>query len=133
MLSRHVKPGGAKVVQLGGSTRDLYYYPKGTIQVIAVAPDLSVSLWEQGGMQAGVGVRAIKNDVLKALNGLGGSSVDSVVAFGQESVDVKPLVLEAWRVLKPGGTFVFIQPIKGGSLPGLVRLGNRGSATAAGR
>ena len=28
MLSRHVRAGGARVVQLGGSTRDLYYYPK---------------------------------------------------------------------------------------------------------
>lgn len=28
MLARHIKAGGARVLQLGGSTRDLYYYPK---------------------------------------------------------------------------------------------------------
>lgn len=33
MLTRHVKAGGARVVQLGGSTRDLFYYPAGTVQV----------------------------------------------------------------------------------------------------
>ncbi len=28
MLARHIKAGGARVLQLGGSTRDLYYYPQ---------------------------------------------------------------------------------------------------------
>ena len=33
MLARYVRPGGARVLQLGGSTRDLFYYPQGTVQV----------------------------------------------------------------------------------------------------
>ncbi|KAJ9508937.1 hypothetical protein QJQ45_028262 [Haematococcus lacustris] len=41
MLGVHVPPSSATVVQLHGSTRALFYYPKNTKQVIAVAPDLT--------------------------------------------------------------------------------------------
>lgn len=53
MLSRHVKSGGAKVLQLGGNTKDLYYYPSGTVQVTVVGPDENAALWETAGMNAG--------------------------------------------------------------------------------
>ena len=33
MIGNYVPKGGASVLQIGGGTRDLYYYPKGTIQV----------------------------------------------------------------------------------------------------
>ena len=32
--------GGARVIQIGGGTRDLYYYPKDTILVTAISPKL---------------------------------------------------------------------------------------------
>ena len=33
MIGNYVPKGGARVLQIGGGTRDLYYYPKGTVQV----------------------------------------------------------------------------------------------------
>lgn len=53
MLSRHVKAGGAKVLQLGGSTKDIFYYPEGTVQVAVLGPEVNAGLWEQAGMSAG--------------------------------------------------------------------------------
>lgn len=32
--------GGARVIQIGGGTRDLYYYPKDTVLVTAISPKL---------------------------------------------------------------------------------------------
>lgn len=32
--------GGARVIQVGGGSRDLYYYPKDTIAVTAISPKL---------------------------------------------------------------------------------------------
>lgn len=32
--------GGARVIQIGGGTRDLYYYPKDTVLVTAISPNL---------------------------------------------------------------------------------------------
>jgi len=33
MIGNHVPSGGARVLQIGGGTRELYYYPQGTLQV----------------------------------------------------------------------------------------------------
>lgn len=52
MLSRHVKNGGAKVLQLGGTTRDLYYYPAKTLSVTVNVSDGGTrtrGLFEQAG------------------------------------------------------------------------------------
>lgn len=132
MLSRHVKATGARVLQLGGSTRDLFYYPSGTLQVTAAAEDIKEGLWEQAGMQAGVPVRAIKANSASALSSSAGAAFDSVVAFDQlgSFTDYSKYVSDVWRVLKPGGTFVFIQRISGSPVSGLVRLGG---APAAGK
>ena len=125
MLSRHVKSGGAKVLQLGGSTRDIFYYPKGTIQITAAAPDLAGGLWEQAGMQAGIPVREVKSDAVAALSSSAGGAYDSVVAFDQLATvkDVKTFTAEVWRVLKPGGTFIFIQKVQGSPVAALVQIG----------
>ena len=32
--------GGARVIQVGGGSRDLYYYPKDTVLVTAISPSL---------------------------------------------------------------------------------------------
>lgn len=130
MLSRHVKSGGAKVLQLGGSTRDIFYYPKGTIQVTAAAPDLKIGLWEQAGMQSGVPVRELKVDAASALSSTAGAAYDSVVAFDQLASipNLKAFMGEVWRVLKPGGTFVFIQRVQGSPVAALVQLGGTSPA-----
>ncbi len=36
MLSRWVSQSGARVLQIEGTTRDLYYYPKDTVAVICM-------------------------------------------------------------------------------------------------
>lgn len=125
MLSRHVKANGARVLQLGGTTRDLFYYPKGTVQVTAAEEDLKEGLWEQAGMQAGVPVRPLKASSASALSSSAGAAFDSVVAFDElgSVSDFKKYFSDVWRVLKPGGTFVFIQRISGSPVAGLVRLG----------
>jgi SAM-dependent methyltransferase len=132
MLSRHVKAKDARVLQLGGTTRDLFYYPKGTLQVTAAAEDLKEGLWEQAGMQCGVPVRPLKASSATALSNSAGAAFDSVVAFDQLGSinDFSKYFSDVWRVLKPGGTFIFIQRISGSPVAGLVRLG--GTAAAAG-
>jgi hypothetical protein len=45
---------GAKVIQLGGGTRELYYYPKNALQVTIVGEGVNKSLLEQAGVQAAV-------------------------------------------------------------------------------
>lgn len=115
MLSRHVKPGGARVLQVGGSTRDLYYYPKGTVSVTVLLQKEGESsgLWEQAGLQAQVPVEIVRNN-----QGIREGSYDSVVAFNQ--LDSKKmnsnttLIAKLKESLKPGGTFIFIQKLSDG-------------------
>lgn len=49
-------------LQLGGSTRDLFYYPEGTLQVTVGGPQVG-AMWEQAGVQAKVPVVAVTADV----------------------------------------------------------------------
>ena len=114
MLSRHVNANGARVLQLGGTTRDLFYYPKGTVQVTAAEEDLKEGLWEQAGMQAGVPVRPLKASSASALSSSAGAAFDSIVAFDQlgSVSDFKKYFSDIWRVR-----------ISGSPVAGLVRLG----------
>lgn len=125
-LSRYVRPNGAKVLQIGGSTRDLYYYPRGTVQVTAGGKNITPGLWEQAGIQARIPVRAIQADTRQCLASQAGSSFDSVVFIDQliHDDDGKLLIQEAWRILKPQGTFIFVQQIPGNTIASLIRLGN---------
>ncbi|GAB4813176.1 hypothetical protein N2152v2_000222 [Parachlorella kessleri] len=118
MLARHVKAGGARVLQLGGSTRDLFYYPEGTVQVAVVGPDVKTGLWEQAGVQAKLPVVARQQPLSDRLLFQPDSSVDSVVLLNTlgAAQDVGGFCSEVYRVLKPGGTFVFIQRVRGGAL-----------------
>ena len=51
MLGRHVPKGGARVLDLGiREGRNLYYYPKDTVQVIAVTSKPNLQLLESQGM-----------------------------------------------------------------------------------
>ncbi|PSC74024.1 phosphatidylethanolamine N-methyltransferase [Micractinium conductrix] len=132
MLARHVKPGGARVLQLGGTTRDLYYYPAGTVQVTVGGADLKTGLWEQAGMQAKVPVQAVQEDVQRVLAAQAGSSADSVVLLGTMGQLGEPeqLAAQVYRVLKPGGTLVYVQRVRGGPLQPLVG-GTDGAVDAA--
>jgi hypothetical protein len=115
MLSRHVKPGGARVLQVGGSTRDLYYYPKGTtsVTILLQKEGESSGFWEQAGLQAQVPV-----DIVRKSEGIREGSYDSVVAFNQldskKMISNTPLITKLKESLKPGGTFIFIQKLSDG-------------------
>jgi len=65
MMSNWVPKGGngARVVQLGGGARQLYYYPKNTVQVTNVGEGVNKSLMEQAGVQAAVPTLARKQPV----------------------------------------------------------------------
>ena len=55
------------MLQLGGTVRELYYYPRETILVSVAAHKLNRGLWEQAGMQAGVPVQTQQTDGLPDL------------------------------------------------------------------
>lgn len=121
MLSRHVQQGGARVLQLGGTTRDLYYYPSGTVQVTVNAMDINKGLFQQAGMTVGVPVEATDLDLRECLQKTRDGSVDSVVSFDQfgsvsSASELTNIVSEIHRVLKPGGTFVFYQRLARGGM-----------------
>jgi len=124
MLSRHITSSGARVVLLGElSTRDLYYLPSSTIQATVVGKDINAGLFEQAGFQASVPVCVLKQSTLAALASMQAASADSVVAFEQlnNKEDLPHLLNLVLRVLKPGGTFIFLQRVRGSPLA--LRLG----------
>lgn len=50
MLSRHVPRGGPRVLDLSiHEGRNLYYYPKDTVQVVTVSPKSNVQMLERQG------------------------------------------------------------------------------------
>jgi SAM-dependent methyltransferase len=135
MLSRHVKNGGAKVLQLGGTTRDLYYYPPKTVKVTVNGLGIRRGLFEQAGMTVGVPVEATSMELLECLKATQSNSLDSVVAFEQfgaleKKTELESVVREVARVLKPGGTFIFYERLADGGL-GQVLVGG-GSRLAVG-
>lgn len=129
LLTRHVPKNGATVLQLGGTTRDLFYYPTGTVRVTVAGKNLAKGLWEQAALQSKVPVATVEfkteselAHLLEVLVGKGISSLDSVVVFlqsqefGNDKLFQKN-VGNVWKLLKPGGTFLFLQP-KNSSLSG---------------
>lgn len=78
-------------------------------------------------------VNTVKSDIAAGLAAQAGSSYDSIVAINHLSSntsEVKSFIKQVQRLLKPGGTFVFIQKINTSSSPlsGLVRIGSSGEA-----
>ncbi|KAF6259010.1 hypothetical protein COO60DRAFT_1060647 [Scenedesmus sp. NREL 46B-D3] len=122
MLSKYVpKAGkGATVIQLGGGTRELYYYPKNTMIVINVGENVNKGLMEQAGITAAVPT-IVKQQPITDLRFQPDASVDAVVALGvisQLSADKRQQCLdEAARVLKPGMPLVFVEPVQEGGSP----------------
>ncbi len=119
MLSRHVKNGGAKVLQLGGTTRDLYYYPAKTLSVSVNLLDggpRTQGLFEQAGIQVGIPTTATAVPLVECLASVPTASLDSVVAFEQfgevaSAEALESIASDISRVLKPGGTFIFYERI----------------------
>eukprot|EP00850_Spirogloea_muscicola_P004775 SM000021S06408 [mRNA] locus=s21:27087:28580:- [translate_table: standard] len=136
MLGRHVPRGGARVLDLnvdGG--KNLFYYPKDTVQVLAVNPRTGAQLLDNQAASAGIPVEIIKRSP-EAL-GLPANSVDAAVSvhFLQSLPREKlPAVLkEVHHLLKPGKPFIFLES-SGGSkhanLEDLIKASER--AVAAG-
>lgn len=131
MLSRHVKNGGAKVLQLGGTTRDLFYYPAKTLSVSVNLPDGGTriqGLFEQAGIQVGIPTTATAVSLNECLASMPTASLDSVVAFEQfgdvvSSKSLESIAREVSRILKPGGTFIFYERIARDG--GLAQLGGK--------
>lgn len=131
MLSRHVKQGNAKVLQLGGTTRDMYYYPSGTVKISVNDPTINRGIFEQAGITVGIPVEATSLDMKECLCKTPSSSVDSVVSFEQfgdctSASELSAIVAEIERILKPGGTFIFYQRLANG---GFAQLGSRAAGS----
>ncbi|GLI68178.1 hypothetical protein VaNZ11_012520, partial [Volvox africanus] len=114
MLSNYVPKGepGPRVIQLQGGTRELYYYPKSTVQVTVVGENINKGLVEQAGLQAAVPTTA-KMQSPANLGFAADTSVDAVVSVGaiagmSESQRVA-FATEALRVLKPGCPIIFVE------------------------
>jgi len=114
-IGRYVPKGRAKVIQINGTTRDVYYYPEGTISVEVVGSNINPGLMQQAGYSAKIPVTARKQSPAN-LKFQATGSLDAVVAFdGLASVgDQAPQYFaEVARVLKPGAPFIFFDRLKG--------------------
>lgn len=114
MLTRHVPRGGAEVLEIGiGGGKNLYYYPSDVVQVTGVDPNVNQNLLMQSAIAAKV-VLDIKKTKAEELE-LKSNSMDAVVStFTLSFVDDRNKVIaEAARVLKPGSSFIFVEPLGG--------------------
>lgn len=122
MLGRYVARNKCKVLQLGGTTRDLFYYPKGVVQIVVNAPNVSNSLYEQAGIQSGIPVSVNCENTIDFLSSQNRNVFDCVACFDQfdnsmTESEIKKIISSIHRVLKPGGSFVFYQRTKEGNSP----------------
>lgn len=121
MLSRHV-PAQSSVIQVGGGTKELFYYPKSTEKVVVVGENVNKGLMEQGGVQAGTPT-ICKDTNPSEMRFAGTSTVDTVVcirAFSQlGSLTGQGFLMEAARVLKPGSKLIFVEQASSGILSAL--------------
>ncbi|KAK9804714.1 hypothetical protein WJX72_001690 [[Myrmecia] bisecta] len=114
MLSKYTRKGGARVLQLGGGAGDLFYYPNDTVLVTLVGEGINSGMMERAAIQAGVPVQ-IQDRLLTDLSFQRSNSIDSVVAlFALHKAKNLPAFMdEVARVLKPNGSFVFIEHVQG--------------------
>lgn len=127
MLTNNVPKGGANVLQMGGGTRELYYYPKDINRLVNVGEKANKSLIEQGGVQAGVPV-IVKNLPATSMDFQGDSTVDAIVSLHALAPLSAPqrsaFFEEAIRVLKPGQPVIFIERLREGGSPLRFLIGN---------
>jgi hypothetical protein len=121
MMSRHV-PAKASAIQVGGGTKELFYYPKSTEKVVVCGENVNKGLMEQGGIQAGTPT-ICKDTSPSDLRFAATGSVDSVVCIrsfsqlGQLTAD--GFLVETARVLKPGSKLIFVEQASSGILTAL--------------
>eukprot|EP00798_Chlamydomonas_sp_ICE-L_P009153 gene9153-16278_t len=134
MLTRYVpKEGrGPVVIQCGGGTRELYYYPKNTIQVTVVGDKVNPSLYEQAGMQAAIPTTAKKQSAA-SLSFASDGSADAIIALGTMgsvgSFFIGDFLDEALRVLKPGCPLIFVEKVYEGGSPLRPLIGQSGGGS----
>ncbi|KAL0021197.1 hypothetical protein WJX77_011659 [Trebouxia sp. C0004] len=123
MLGRWIPKGGARVIQVGGGSRDLYYYPKDTVLVTVMSPKLKKGLMGQAAIQAGVPVD-VRLETPTHLSFQGNSSVEAVVCLQSLHTlpDLPRFLAETQRVLKPGAPFIFLQAVKADGLSSAAQL-----------
>lgn len=123
-VGKYVPKGGASVIQINGTTRDVYYYPKGTVSVKVVGSSVRPALMEQAGASAAVPVEARKQTPTD-LSFQGTGTLDAVVAFNalkDVGSEAEQYLAEVTRVLKPGGPFIFFDRVEGEGLAAAAQL-----------
>mmetsp|Transcript_4293 Transcript_4293/g.16801 ORF Transcript_4293/g.16801 Transcript_4293/m.16801 type:complete len:244 (-) Transcript_4293:1359-2090(-) len=117
LLKRYLPGAGARVVEVGmggGATLACGGYPEG-LSVAAVEPQWSPQLREQVAAlakRAGVQLTAV-DGVAEALPFAAESLDAAVTSLVLCTVpDPERAVSELWRVLKPGGTYIFVEHIR---------------------
>mmetsp|Transcript_19688 Transcript_19688/g.54960 ORF Transcript_19688/g.54960 Transcript_19688/m.54960 type:complete len:294 (+) Transcript_19688:69-950(+) len=120
MLGNFIPEGARNIIQMNGSTRDIFYYPKSTVQIAVYGNDLKSGLFEQAGMQAQIPTVSFKKPA-SSLDAVPSNSVDGIACLGgiseSEPRVQKRVITEALRVLKTGAPFIFIEPLADGASP----------------
>jgi SAM-dependent methyltransferase len=113
MIGKHVPPTARRVLEYGvGQGKNLYYYPKTVGMVVGIDPDAKEDLLAQVSIASSVPFVS-KRQKLEENTGQGDSTVDAVVTTGAMGrvKDPEGLVIEAARILKPGGVLVFVEDL----------------------
>ncbi|KAF5826260.1 hypothetical protein DUNSADRAFT_3878 [Dunaliella salina] len=120
MLGNFIPEGARNIIQMNGSTRDIFYYPKSTIQIVVYGNNLKPGLFERAGMQAQIPTVSFKKPA-SSLDAVPSNSVDGIACLGgiseTEAGSKKRVITEALRVLKTGAPFIFIEPLADGASP----------------
>ncbi|CAM9393447.1 unnamed protein product [Choristocarpus tenellus] len=121
-------PGGAEVLELSSKdSKTLYYMPNGGVKrvILSAVKDLDEKLVNTAAVQAGVPLALIRKQVDGTL-GCPTGTMDTVVSVygfseGGTGGETKKLIQEVARVLKPGGTLLFVEKGEPGKLVDDVR------------
>ena len=131
MLARHVKQFDAKVLQLGGTTRDIFYYPKRTMQVVVISDAEPKGIWENAGIQSSIPVIFADSSIENFVALSNENSFDSLVLFQPFANLSNPKYIMNcfWKILKPGGCLIFIQKFGGIGAPQLAANGKSSNSS----
>eukprot|EP00249_Psilotum_nudum_P005179 c18642_g1_i1 orf=271-1308(-) len=123
MLEKHVPRGNSRVLDLGiHEGRNFYYYPNDVKEVVAISSNQSSQVVKNQALRAGV--QADIRSKPFAILGFPSNSMDAVISIHAlcdvMDDEIKEIICEAVRVLKPGKPFIFVENVKAEWL--LVRL-----------